>query len=108
MLDGCIQENEEDVGYPDALALLSQIDRLLETMKRDGELLRLDMPRICRVCGYGEYELIADDTRSPMSSESAGFHLVGKLKLRIFCCRRCGNVQIFQMHNNPEAWGPNG
>lgn len=105
LLDGCIQENEENVGYPDAIELLKQIDSLLEIMYRDGELLRLGITRTCRVCGYGEYELIADDTQTPTSSENAGFHLRGQLRLRIFCCRRCGNVQMFQMQRNPEAWG---
>ena len=108
LLDGCIRENEEEVGYPDAIELLSQIDLLLEIMKRGGELLRLDIPRICRVCGFGEYELVADDMSSPMSSENEGFHLTGRLKLRVFCCRSCGNVQIFQVHSKPGAWGPNG
>ena len=106
LLDGCIKENEEDIGYPDAMALLTQIDLLLEIMKRDGELLSLEIRRICRVCGYGQYELIADDMRTPTSSESVGFRLVGHIKWRVFCCGSCGNIQTFQMHQNPKAWGP--
>jgi serine/threonine protein kinase len=104
-LDLCIKENQDDHGYPDAIALLEQIDRLLEIMRRDGELLRRDIGRICRVCGYGEYVVRVDDTKNNLASESIGFRAVPRVTWRIFSCNRCGNVQLFLIDKSLEAWG---
>lgn len=51
LLDGCIKENEEDIGYPTAVEFLDQIDRLLEIMELGGQLLRRNIPRPLRECG---------------------------------------------------------
>ncbi len=103
-LDPCIQEHEEGV-YPSAQEFLEQIDRLLEILNRGGQLLRQEAPRFCQACGYGRYQLIADDKTQPMASEDFGLKAVGQVKWRIYRCVTCGHIQMFQMQQHPEAWG---
>jgi len=106
MLDGCIRENEQDIGYPTAVELLDHVDRLLEIMNRGGELLRKDIPRICRVCGYGRYELQVDEKTDPGAARAVGIQSMGHVKWRVFACNKCGNAQMFMMSEQTEAWGP--
>ena len=103
-LDGCIQEREERV-YPSAQEVLKQIDRLLGILNRGGQLLRREAPRFCQACGYGRYRLIADDKTQPTASGDFGLTPVGRVKWRIYRCATCGHIQMFQMQEDPEAWG---
>jgi len=105
LLDNCIKEKDKYV-YPSASELLEQVDRLRMIFQRGGQLLRLDAPRYCSVCGYGVYRLVADDVERPGSSEDIGMRRVGKIQWRVYRCSSCGNIQSFQIQDQPEAWGP--
>ncbi len=105
VLDGCIRENEDGIGYPTAVELLDQVDRLLSIMTHGGDLLRTNLPRICKVCGYGKYQLLVDEKQRPGLARDIGIQSVGHVQWRVFCCDRCGNVQSFLMHYASEAWG---
>lgn len=105
LLDKCIKQRQEEDGFPTAMELLAQIDRLLQIMKRDGELLREAIVRVCRVCGYGRYQLIIDEKSRPGMARDVGIHSVGQIQWRIFKCDRCGHAQMFEMSGNHEAWG---
>jgi hypothetical protein len=106
LLDGCLRENEQDIGYPTAVELLEQIDRLLEIMNRGGELLRKYIPRICNFCGYGVYQLLVDEKTNPGGARNIGIQSMGQIQWRVFACNQCGNAQIFLMSQQPETWGP--
>lgn len=105
LLDICIREEEEGVGFPSAVELLPQIDKLLGIMKLEGALLRRDLPRKCRVCGYGAYVLCVDEANRPGDSRDIGLSPIGQIKWRVYACDKCGNVQMFHVHKRPEAWG---
>lgn len=105
LLDTCIREEEEGPGFPSAVELLPQIDMLLSIMKSDGALLRRDLPRKCRVCGYGTYVLRIDEAKSPGDVRDIGLSPIGQIKWRVYVCDKCGNLQMFHVHQRPEAWG---
>lgn len=106
LLDACIREEEEaHAGFPTAVELLPQIDKLLSIMKSEGTLLRRDLRRRCRVCGYGTYLLRVDEAQSPGVSHDIGLSPVGQIKWRVYVCDKCGNLQMFHVHQHPEAWG---
>lgn len=105
LLDACIQENEEDMGFPSAVELLPQIDKLIGIIKSEGTLLRRDLRRRCRVCGYGTYILRIDEAKTPGDVGAIGVTPVGQIRWRVYICDKCGNLQMFHIHQRPEAWG---
>lgn len=106
LLDTCIREDEEaHGGFPSAVELLLQIDKLLNIMKSEGTLLRRDFPRKCHVCGYGTYVLLVDEAKTPGDVRDIGLTPIGQIKWRVYCCNKCGNLQMFHIHQRPEAWG---
>lgn len=82
ILDRCIVENEDNC-LSNASDLLSIIDRILRAVDRHAQILGNKVPRICRVCGIGEYSEMSRDT------------LMLAQTFRMFLCRNCGHTELF-------------
>jgi serine/threonine protein kinase len=103
LLSKCIVENEPDC-LPDASSLLSEIDRTLEAIQLNADTIQKDARRICRVCGAGEYQLVAD--RNPIGIQRMGLRPASGITYKAFACSNCGHVQLFSFRANalPKAW----
>lgn len=104
LIDGCVQEEENRV-FPSAEVLLEELDKILEIMRRGGQIINRKVERICYVCGFGSYRPIADDTVQPGTARDVGLTPIGHIKWRVFCCVNCGHIQMFHVQDNPPAWG---
>jgi len=103
LFDKCIVEREKNC-LPDAGALLQEIDRTVGLIECDVDHIDLTVKRRCKVCGIGEYNLVADEDL--LKIRSFGFNLVGNRTMKIFTCSNCGNVQLFSYdkETSPPAW----
>ena len=98
----CIVEEEKDC-LPDASALLEEVDKTIDMIESDADRIDLTVKRKCRVCGMGDYELLADEDKT----ETLKFGLRpedGRRRMKIFICTNCGNVQLFSYIKVPPAW----
>ncbi|MCH8840194.1 MAG: hypothetical protein IH831_05870, partial [Planctomycetes bacterium] len=103
----CIVEEEEDC-LPNAQSMLEEIDSLIFVIELDGDEIADDVTRSCRVCGQGEYGIIADRDRTEASN--FGIQPAGRRSFKIFSCRNCGHVQLFffdEGESGPPAWEEN-
>ncbi|MDD5064054.1 MAG: protein kinase family protein [Phycisphaerae bacterium] len=103
LFDKCIVERERNC-LPDAGALLKKIDRTIGLIKCGADGIDLTQKRKCKVCGIGEYDLVADGNATKI--HNLGFNLVGGRTMKIFTCTNCGNVQLFSYDKvvPPPAW----
>ena len=101
LLAGSVREHERDV-WPTAREFLEQLDEVLAILRRSGQVTSRDLPRFCRVCGYGTYDLIARE--GTVGVHNLGFNPAGSELLRVFQCRNCGHVDLFRMTHNPPGW----
>ena len=105
LLDKCIVEHEKDC-LSDASWLLAKIDDLRRALRLGADPVG-DFVRPCRVCGFGEYELLVD--RDHRTTGNFGLEPAGGAAFKIFTCNYCGHVQFFfcQSGSNPPAWEEN-
>jgi len=98
-----IVEREKNC-LPDAGALLQEVDRTIGLIECGAEPIGLMVKRRCKVCGTGEYNLVADDDL--LKIRRFGFNSVGNRTMKIFTCSNCGNVQLFSYDKEtpPPAW----
>jgi serine/threonine protein kinase len=97
ILEKCVVAREQECLFS-ALDLLPRILAYAEMLKRGGELVKEDIPRPCRVCGYGDYQKL---------NAGAALHLtkfvnmvdqhVGSLRTELLACDKCGHVQFFKI-----------
>jgi serine/threonine protein kinase len=104
LIDGCVQEEENRV-FPSAEVLLEELDKVLEIVRRGGQIINRKAERICYVCGFGTYKLVADGERNSFAVKNLGFSQIGDVRWRIYRCVNCGNIQMFNVEGNPPAWG---
>jgi hypothetical protein len=83
ILDHCVVEHEADC-LQTAGALLSMLDQFLTLLGNGGQLLIDGVPRPCRVCGIGQYQIAPQ--RSP---------LPGSPDWDIYACDYCDHIQFF-------------
>ena len=102
LLAKCVVEDERDC-LPDAGSLLAEVDKTLDIIARNGDVIGDGVERYCRVCGVGPYELA-----TPGEIDNSGFHRpAGVRALKVFTCRHCGHVQAFlfpDASKPPPAW----
>lgn len=105
LLDKCIVEHEKDC-LPNASWLLAKIDDLRRALRLGADPVG-DFVRPCRVCGFGEYELLVD--KDHRTTGNFGLNPAGGAAFKIFTCNYCGHVQFFFCENgsNPLAWEEN-
>ena len=88
----------------DASAMLEEIDKILNVLRVDADILDINVKRKCRVCGLGEYVIIVQNDE----------HLLGDIGLSptpghgyyVFECNNCGHVQLFHFKGDklPPGW----
>jgi serine/threonine protein kinase len=104
LFEKCIVEKEKDC-LPDAGALLQEIDKAIGLIESGADRINLTVKRKCKVCGIGEYNLVADENQ-PGILHNFGFNLVNNA-MKVFACTNCGNVQLFSYSREappPPAW----
>ncbi len=82
ILDKCIVEHAEDC-LSSAGDLLLMVDSIITMLSKGGQVLRKGVPRPCRVCGLGEYQLA-----------SGRFPLPGT-DWDVYACDHCDHLQFF-------------
>ena len=99
----CIVEEEADC-LSDASKLLYEIDETIGRISFGADPIDLNVKRVCKVCGIGEYiHLSRNDDQ--MDTRNFGLEPAGARKMRIFTCSHCGNVQLFSYQREiPPAW----
>lgn len=95
----CIVERPEDC-LPDASALLSEIDTVLERISLNADLCERKNNPKCKMCGSGHYVIRSE----PKGQDLASFGLsnYNSARYRIYSCDNCGNVQFFHL-GYPDA-----
>ena len=81
----CIVENEEDC-LGNAVDLLPVVDKLLQIIDGQGDIVADDVKRACKVCGLGHYEPYDGSTQFIMDHTR---------EWNIFACDYCKNLQLF-------------
>jgi len=99
ILTKCVVTHEKDC-WPTALDLYLMLSAYVEMMQHGGQLLKDDVPRICRVCGigrYGPFNLGQAREVGYLRFWFAGSSStdVASLGVRPFLCDKCGHVQLF-------------
>ncbi|MCE9553911.1 MAG: protein kinase [Planctomycetes bacterium] len=87
----CIVEHEADC-LPNATELLAAVDNTLSRMKTGGGFGD-GVARFCRVCGIGEYRLMADHD----AQTALNFGISLSADFRLYMCRHCGHVDLFHV-----------
>lgn len=105
ILDKCIQDERSKV-LPTALELLQIVDGHLGVMRRGGQVLTDDVPRPCRVCGTGFYELGKNSSAQTVALHAGSATIPGNydqswrqsgvLYANTYVCSYCGNIQLFK------------
>lgn len=104
LLSKTIVEEEQDC-LPNASELLTEVDRALRIIDAGADYISAKtVRRACRVCGVGEYALVAD-RNDRTAAHNFGLDL-GRNEWRIFGCQNCGHVQLFAFGEgiSPKAW----
>ena len=104
LLDKCIVEDEENC-LENAGLLLREIDALLNALRFGADIMS-DSERPCRVCGFGEYQLVVNNRDRHNKIENFGLNPTGTSAFKIFVCNNCGNIQTFycQEGGDPPGW----
>jgi len=83
ILDHCVVEHESDC-LESAGQLLSMVDEFLRMLANGGQLLGKGVPRPCRVCGRGQYQV-----------QPGRFPLPGSPDWDVYACDYCDHIQFF-------------
>jgi len=81
----CIVENEEGC-LGNTVDLLMVVDKLLQIIDGQGDIVADDVKRACKVCGLGHYEPYGGNTQFIMDHTH---------EWNIFACDYCKNLQLF-------------
>lgn len=87
ILDKCIVEHEQNC-LNNAGELLDQVDLTIDALTHGSQILRLDRPHRCWVCGLGSYT-------GKVRDDPGAF---------ILCCDHCGHAQTFMDPRNRPGW----
>lgn len=96
ILDMCLVQDPADC-LSSAQELLEIVDDHLATIDRGGYPLRKNVPRPCRICGKGFYQIDDSLPRPFLDLRSSGPQgdKVGVVRTRHFFCNSCGHVELF-------------
>jgi serine/threonine protein kinase len=90
ILDKCVVEKESNC-LPNAGELLIEIDRVLAALRRRGQVISDDVPRVCRVCGLGRYK----KPENRMVLSGLGTINYQETLFKMYACDRCGHTELF-------------
>jgi serine/threonine protein kinase len=98
----CIVEKEKDC-LPNATALLTEINDILNRTSRNTDLSDLHSSVKCKVCGNGNYKMMLDF--NDRYHNMFGTNCDGPSEFKMYSCNNCGNVQFFH-HIGKSFWTP--
>jgi len=93
ILNCCVVEHEADC-LPDAGALLSMLDEFLSLLGNGGQLLGDGLPRPCRICGVGYYQIAPGRFPLPGGSRHDDCD--------VYACDYCDHIQFFGRSKPPS------
>lgn len=104
LFEKCIVQFEKDC-LPNATALLEEVDKILNIIDRNADLIDENVERPCKVCGIGNYQLIVN-RHDVTQLSNFGINAVSGQSIMIFACNHCGHVQLFSFGNKQSlpAW----
>jgi serine/threonine protein kinase len=88
--------------FRDATQLGNELKRVADILRRGGQVFAKGFNRLCRVCGWGIYELAANESNT-VALGNLGLHAANE-KLRVFNCNTCGHLEVFRVTFSPPAW----
>jgi serine/threonine protein kinase len=96
ILDRCLVQDPADC-LASAQELLEIVDGHLAAIKRGGYPLARNIPRPCRVCGKGFYQIDDSLPRPFLDLRTSGPQggQIGVVRARHFFCNTCGHVELF-------------
>lgn len=99
LLDQMITKNPMD-RFPDGNVVASKVEGVIAKLHVNAHLINLKTPQRCMYCGDGWYRVIVDPrervNRDQIADRMRSFGLEPRFGVQLFCCDRCGNVQMFQ------------
>jgi serine/threonine protein kinase len=119
ILDETVRENEDQCRHGTGGELLGLIDEEIARLSGGGEVLRLSVPRACRICARGKYRpslqgqarylAIVERERVGQVSQLVALYNPRNgqvLEVRPFVCDACGHVDFFNFldGSRPAAW----
>jgi len=100
LLSKCVVEKEKDC-IDNASVLLEEVDRILLAVQNNADPIDTKIQRTCKVCGLGQYELIANHF-DPQETKKFGLQPRGR-NFKIYTCTHCGHVQMFSNPGDQPA-----
>jgi serine/threonine protein kinase len=100
ILDKCVVEQARHC-LPNASELLLVVDAFLRLIDRDGQLLDEKIPRPCRVCGLGHYQLkllVQNTVVVGLRFWLVGGSDITTLPVRVFVCDNCKHIEFFSQN----------
>ena len=103
LLERCVVERERDC-LPNALALLKEVDHVIDSIQRNPHPTPFETVRLCIVCGVGEYQRV--EGRSLDEMRNFGLDPAGAGRFLVYSCPHCGHTQLFYSGRGqpPPAW----
>ena len=97
ILEKCLRDDPEKC-LPNAGELLSVVNAHLDVMRRGGQMLRDGVPRLCHVCGQGNYqaETLLSNNRVGALRLWVGGSDISSINVQPFVCDKCGHVEFFK------------
>lgn len=103
ILDNCVAEDSHRC-LSSAEDLLLMVDKMITIIGRGGQMLAAGVPRPCRVCGEGFYqlELLRSGSRPPEYDTGMiriwlpGGSEISGVRVQTFICSSCGHVDFFR------------
>lgn len=97
ILEKCVVERPEKC-LSSASDLLTMVNTYVQMIERGGQDLHKEVPRPCRVCGYGHYE--PNLAGRPVSVlrlwNSGGATDISSVPVEPWSCSSCGHIQFFR------------
>lgn len=98
ILSHCVVERQEQC-FHSALDLLPMVNAYVEVIERGGQLLQEEVPRPCRVCGFGFYNiqtLVPDKTFYGLRFWHGTGTTMTTIQVELFMCDQCGHTELFR------------
>lgn len=104
LFEQTIVEDENEC-LPNAKAFLTEIDKTLNMLRNDAQVMGDNIKRSCKVCGIGEYE--SKGYSGPRILQEMKLESFGDSKAKVCVCNHCGHIELFHFSEGkvPNAWG---
>ncbi len=96
ILEKCLHDDPEKC--VSSSELLTWVDAHLSVMQRGGQMLRDGVPRLCHVCGQGNYqpETLLSNNKVGALRLWVGGSDISSINVQPFACNSCGHITFFK------------